>query len=419
MWRLPMKTLEVYADFLPKTGGVSMHILDLGRALLDRGHTPVVLVWEPPKPTSEVIDKIIVQRFHMPALFAKRRYVKLVYLVMQVMLTSIRYDINLIHGHDYFPGLASVLAGKFLSIPVVVTFHLPIERTSWKVRRRFHPTNLAERFLQKVFIHYVNIIICVSKYTYAETLKLGFPKDKLRVMYNWVRQPCESAAENKNEILKKFDLHQKRFALSVGRLDEHQKAFSMLIRSFRILADKGYDLDLVIVGEGPAETAYRRLSAELGLLSRIHLTGTVEDYDLITLYEKCDLFVLSSFFEALPLVVLEAMSFGKPVVATNVGGLSEIINSGYNGLLVKPEQESIAAGIETLLSPPDMMRKFAQRAKETVIKKFSKQNCYETIKLLETFAQDSCPAESSVRENTQWRNPLVEIERRISTEKNN
>ena len=382
-----MKILEVYADFFPKTGGVSMHISDLGRCLVDRGHKPIVLVWEPSKPTSEVINKIVVQRFHMPSLFANRRYAKLAFLTMHIVLTSVRYDINLIHGHDYLPGLASVLAGRFLSIPVAVTFHLPIDKTSWKVRRRLHPANFVERLLQKVFVNYVRIIICVSKYTYTETLKLGFPKDKLTVIYNWVRQPIESGIGDENEVLKKHNLLQRRFALSVGRLDEHQKAFSMLIRSFRLLANKGYNLDLIIVGEGPAETAYKELSAKLGIESRIHLAGHTKDDELMLLYERCDIFVLSSFFEALPLVVLEAMNSCKTVVATDVGGLSEIINSGYNGLLVKPNQEEIASAIERLLLSPDLMKTLAQRGKETVIKKFSKENCCETIRLLETFAR--------------------------------
>jgi glycosyltransferase involved in cell wall biosynthesis len=384
-----VKILEVYADFLPKRGGVEMYILDLSSALLKRGHAPIVLVWEPSKPTSEVIEGITVQRFHMPSLFTTLRYPQIAYLSAHILLNSIRHDIQLIHAHDYIPGLAAALAGKFLRIPVTVTFHLPIYRTSWRARKKSSPSYLIEHLLQKIFINKVNTAICVSKFTYNESLKLGFPKDKLKVIYNWVRQPLISATKNENEVLKKYNLSQTRFALSVGRLDEKQKAFSLLIRSFRLLADRGLDIDLVIVGEGPAEVMYKRLIDALGLQSRIRLFGRIQDEDLVCLYKNCSFFVLSSFFEALPLVVLEAMSFGKPIVATNVGGLSEIINNGHNGLLLETNSESIALGIERLLSSPEMMRTFAEAAKETVNIKFSKHNCEEVIRLLETLPKSA------------------------------
>jgi glycosyltransferase involved in cell wall biosynthesis len=126
--------------------------------------------------------------------------------------------------------------------------------------------------------------------------------------------------------------------LAVGRLVEEQKRFSDLLQALQALPD----YTLTLVGSGPDEMKLKRLAAELGLGERVEFTGFVSDRGhLRRLYQECGAFVSTSSWEAVALVVLEAMSCGAPVVATRIASFEELLTDGKDGLLVpvgSPEQ---------------------------------------------------------------------------------
>lgn len=382
-----MNILEVYASFLPNRGGVQTHIYDLCKCSLNRGHAPIVLVWRPPKPSFEIIEKIMVYRFYMPLLFRITRYLQILHISLQMFHIVRRCDIDLIHAHGYLPGLASVFVGKLLHRPVVVTIHLPTKI----------PPSLFEPLLKKFFLYSVETVICVSKFTYKQTLKLGFPSSKLRIIYNWVPQLRECESDVLNDVLTRFNLLGKCFILSVGRLVDYHKGFSILIGALKLMLNKGYDLNLVIVGDGPDRDMLTKFSLRLGLKDRVHFLRQVSDEDLACLYKACDVFTLASRFEAFGLVLLEAMFHRKPVVATNVGGIPEIIEDGYNGILVEPTPYAFAKEIETLIKNPHLKEAFAKRSRETVLRSFSEKNCLKTLELLEFRRKQRQPVEKHNR----------------------
>jgi len=381
-----LNLLEVYGSFFPERGGVQRHIYDLCECLTGRGHKAIVLAWEPPRPHFDMINRTLIHRVRIPHVFHRARYPTIFYLSLQVSHLVRKYDIDVIHAHDYLPGLASALTRNFVHKPVVVTFHLPIWSTTYRTPRYLSPVSPFERVLKERFILHVNVMICVSKFTYHETRKLGFPSSKLKVIYNWVPDLSENKASDVEDFLKKFDLSGRLFILSVGRLTS-QKGFFMLIRALRLLIDKGYNLDLVIVGSGRDREKLMKYSMALDVYDRFHLLSHLSDQDLASLYQGCFAFALSSRLEGLPLTVLEAMSFGKPIVATRVGGIPEVVEDGGNGILVDRKSDSLASGIGTLLSNPRLRNSFAERSRE-IVRNFSKQNCYDTVDLLETVSED-------------------------------
>jgi len=172
--------------------------------------------------------------------------------------------------------------------------------------------------------------------------------------------------------------------LSIGRLVDIEKGFSVLIGAFSLLVNKGYDLDLVIAGDGPDKEMLLNYSVKLGVEDRVHFLGSVTREYLSSLYETCEVFVHPPRLEAFGLVILEAISLGKPVVATKIGGIPEIIEDGRNGILVDGTPSALASGIEVLLSNPRLKETFAKRSQEIVSEKFSKNNCYVTIDFLES-----------------------------------
>jgi len=377
-----MKILEFYTRFFPKKGGVERHIYDLCKVSLRRGHNPVVLALDPPKPSSEVVDGIIIYRVQFPKIFRVLIYPKIIYLVFQMIRVMRSYDIDIIHAHDYSNGILSAFVGRILRKPVVVTLHLQTWRTDFFSSPKSFFLDFAEWILGKFLAYNVKGIICVSRFTHIQAAKLGLPQCKLTVIYNWVSQ----VFGNGEVSVKGGEWQGKPFILSVGRLDDRQKGFSVLIRALRILRDEGFKIDLVIVGEGPDRNMYVKMSEKLDINDHVHILNNIPDRDLRYLYSQCTVFCLPSHFEALPIVILEAMSFGKPVVATKVGGIPEIIKNEINGILVGPTHRDVANGIAQLISNDELLRRISKNGRQTILDKFSEKNCYKTIELFEKLA---------------------------------
>ncbi|MDQ3619418.1 MAG: glycosyltransferase family 4 protein, partial [Actinomycetota bacterium] len=120
----------------------------------------------------------------------------------------------------------------------------------------------------------------------------------------------------------------------VGRL-VHQKGIFTLLQA---AANLPRDINVVFVGDGPDRTELERRARDLGLSDRVTVTGFVPHRLIPSVMAGCDLLVLPSTYEELGRVLVEAMQLGVPVVASRVGGIPEVIQDGYNGLLVEPEQ---------------------------------------------------------------------------------
>lgn len=136
------------------------------------------------------------------------------------------------------------------------------------------------------------------------------------------------------------------------------KGFDILLRAFARLIQTGLDLNLIILGEGNERAGLERLAGGLGLRERVFMPGfQINPYPF---FARADVFALSSRFEALPTVVLEALCLGLPVVATDCPyGPREILGDARYGVLVPPESPAaLARGIDALLSSPDMSARF-------------------------------------------------------------
>jgi glycosyltransferase involved in cell wall biosynthesis len=135
-----------------------------------------------------------------------------------------------------------------------------------------------------------------------------------------------------------------------------QKRIDVLLDAFCIVSKNHPSAKCVIVGaalsSGPLESKLRTQAVELGLASKVIFTGHVSD--VRPYLEVADLFVMSSDKEGLPLSLGEAMAYGVPCIATDVGGNKEIVSHGQTGLLVKPRSpEQLAEAIEYLLAHPE------------------------------------------------------------------
>lgn len=164
--------------------------------------------------------------------------------------------------------------------------------------------------------------------------------------------------------------------LTVGRLIE-RKGHAVLLRAFARLREQRDDVALTIIGEGLERPRLEALIDELGLRGAAFLRGRVPDAERDQAYARCDIFVLPAIVDAggdtegLGMVLLEAMRYEKPVVASAVGGITDIIEDGVSGLLVPPaDVEALAGALSHLLEEPAHARELGQRARRLNAAKF-------------------------------------------------
>lgn len=150
------------------------------------------------------------------------------------------------------------------------------------------------------------------------------------------------------ELRKKWGITPKKVILTVCRLDRN-KGVDVLMRAFRRI-DKT-DVGLLIVGDGPERESLKQLSDVLGISEQVKFLGFRNRTELLELYNLADLFVLASYSEGLPRVLIEAMGCGCIPLVTNVGDATTLVNNGLNGFVVNPgDHEEMGEAIEHVLS---------------------------------------------------------------------
>ena len=156
---------------------------------------------------------------------------------------------------------------------------------------------------------------------------------------------------------------------SVGRLSG-EKSHHLLIRAIAQLHGRGFDVGVVIVGEGAEESALRRLVAELGVADRVHLPGTAAD--VRPWLAGFDVFVLTSTsVETFSNAALEALAMGCPVVSSRIGGMPEMLASGGGIIYEAGNLEQLVTALDELVSFPERRLALAGQARESVAQRFS------------------------------------------------
>ena len=156
---------------------------------------------------------------------------------------------------------------------------------------------------------------------------------------------------------------------AVGRLSA-EKGLDGLLRAAAALAAHFPELRLALVGDGPLRGELEQLASKLGIADRVTFTGRREDMPGV--YASLDALLLPSLDEGLPMVVLEAMAAGRPVIASRVGAIDHVIRDGENGVLAPPgDVEALRAAIERLLAEPALGARLGAAARATIEKQFS------------------------------------------------
>jgi glycosyltransferase involved in cell wall biosynthesis len=236
-----------------------------------------------------------------------------------------RERINLVHAHLYHANLFGRLAARRAGVPCVISIHNTYTHPKWHRR-------LTNWWLAR----HTAAILAGSTEIRRDILRYDrVPEQLLEVIPNSVDLSRSESKLSREEARAALNLEATAYVLgTVGRLEE-QKGHRFLLEALARLRAQGLDMVLLLVGAGREEPALRAQAELLGLgEEELRFLGTRND--LGDLFRAMDLFVMPSLWEGLSLAMLSAMAAGLPVVATDVGGVAEVLGRDERGLVVPP-----------------------------------------------------------------------------------
>lgn len=263
----------------------------------------------------------------------------------------------ILHCFLFHANLLGRIVGKLVRVPVIIS----------SIRSINIGGGIREKALKYTDV-FSDATTTVSHVAAEHIIRNGIvSEDKLRVIYNGIDV---SLIGNKRNDNNRRETNGPFLLITVGRLHE-SKGYPFLIQSASILKEKGYKFKWLIAGDGELKPTLEQLVTDYNIEDSITLLGLRDDVPQLLC--SSDIFVLSSLWEGLPGVIIEAMAAGLPVVATNVGGTPELVEDGINGFLVPPANPTMMAdAIEKLFKMSEEgRRKMGEMGREIVKEKFT------------------------------------------------
>ena len=269
---------------------------------------------------------------------------------LAMLLKMGRFDV--VHAHMFGSNVWGTVLGKLCNVPVIIAHEHNWSYTGELMRR------MIDRHL---IARYATRFVAVSESNRTRMIELeGIPAEKVLVLPtayipHRVTEPTDIRAE--------LGLAPDARIIGVAATLRVEKALEVMISAAAQVVQRFGDAHLVIAGDGPQRGLLEAHVADTGLTGHVHFLG--ERRDVTPILETVDVGALSSDWEGMPLFVLECMTTGTPVVATNVGGLPEVIEHDRTGLLVPPrDPAALAEAISALLTDPERARRLAAAAAE-------------------------------------------------------
>lgn len=270
--------------------------------------------------------------------------------------------IDIVHSHDYKTNLFAYLLSRFnRRIRIMATTHGWITDSS---KKRLY------NWLDRRALRGFPAVVSVSAATREILVGNGVAPERITVIHNGIDHEAWSAQGVQSTFRGELGLSPGAPLVgTVGRLGE-EKDLRTLLEAMRAVLRRHPDACLALVGDGSERKALERHAAESGMGNRVVFTGYRKD--LRNIYKALDLHVITSITEGLPNNLLEAMSMGVPTISTPVGGITEIVEDGQNGCLVRVgDAEGIARRILTLLEDRAEYERIQRNARTSIERRFS------------------------------------------------
>lgn len=277
-------------------------------------------------------------------------------------------DVIHAHGHPYLSSLASSKLAKRYGKPFVLTQHNTfIEYDGiWDLVEKLNDLAIGRQTLKAA-----QKIIVISNATKDYVLRLGADPEKVEVIYNGVDiNRFKPISEARTEIRKKLGISEEAVVVATVRRLVYKNGVDTLLESAKLTVPKNPNLVYLVIGKGPDFNDVKNTIGQLGLEKNFLLAGFVSDEDLPRYYNAADFFVLpSKSGEGLPLVALEAMACGLPLVATKVGGIEEVMIKGYGKAIPPSNPEAMAKALVEFASLE--LRNLGRKLRQVMIERHS------------------------------------------------
>ena len=308
-----------------------------------------------------------------------------------------RHDIQILHTHRYKDTVLGTVAAKVAGVPRVVrTVHGRTEPLSGWERVRFQAYRAVERVALRSC---ADRLIAVSD-DLARALEAdGHRRSAVVPIHNGVDVTRARACRDRREVRRQLGIPADAIVFgTLGRLSPVKDHHTLLCAAQRVIREQR-KARFLIVGDGPLRDDLVIAASQLGVSRTCVFAGARDDiYDVLG---AMDVFVLSSLHEGMPMALLEAMAIGKPVVATAVGGVPEVVTHRENGLLVRPRDDrALAEACLEIPGTPALAARLGTAARQTVAEHFSSEaggkalvDVYHSL-----HATDRCDARVSSRD---------------------
>lgn len=260
---------------------------------------------------------------------------------------------DIVHLHSSKAGVIGRLACKGLGCKVVFTVH------GWSFTDGIpSKKKIIYKFIERRMEPLTDKFICVSKYDYKIGIRDKVLKnpEKACVIYNGIDYQSDNKKKNQFSYPIKY--------IMTARFSK-QKDQASLIKAFKLVQNN--NCKLIFVGEGPTMNESKELVRKYNLENSVKFVGFQKNVNAYL--NDSDVFVLSTHYEGLPISIIEALSHGMPVIATNVGGNSELVNNKKNGFLVNNINE-LKDAIDYFAKSPSMISKMGEHSLELYKSKF-------------------------------------------------
>jgi len=282
-------------------------------------------------------------------------------IIFQIIIIIKENHIDILHSHEYKSDIIAYLVSKLYKIPIITTIH------GWITNTIKGKINIA---LGKKVLPSFTKVIAVSPKIRAELLHSGVPEEKIALVYNAiVAENYVPGSYEPNIIRRRFNLPQSTTLIgNVGRLspEKGQKDFLLAAEKLCHITKEVY---FILIGDGGDREALEQFAQQHNIAERVFFTGHVEDVRPV--YQDLDYVALTSHTEGFPNVILESLCMDTPVLATDVGGVDDIVLNGKTGVLVPPHApEAIYKGLLFLLQNPQDAQKMVAAGKKRVQENF-------------------------------------------------
>jgi glycosyltransferase involved in cell wall biosynthesis len=261
---------------------------------------------------------------------------------------------DVVHAHMFGSNVWGTVLGKLCNVPVIIAHEHNWSYTGELMRRMID---------RHVIARYATRFVAVSESNRSRMIELeGIPPEKVLVLPTaYIPHRLTEPTDIRAELGLAPDAH----VIGVAATLRVEKALEVMISALGQVVERFPNTHLAIAGDGPRRAGLESQAASMGLSGHVHFLG--ERRDVTAILETVDVGALSSDWEGMPLFVLECMMTRTPVVATDVGGLPEVVEHDRTGLLVpRRDPSALADAIGSLLSDPERGRRLAAAAAEHV-----------------------------------------------------